>query len=329
MSNDNDSLDSDDSLDSRFDSLNLNETLWDIPELDIKTEDEMLVEGLALYHYTQEEVFKVQRETSNYRFRSLYGANPDVVARLWEMLQTTTIPCARLQKTARSLKYFFMTLHFLKRYPTEVETEAAFHVSDFTVRHYKWLYVQKIRELKADVLGWPTKKYRHDTWVISIDGTHVKSYEPTHPVKPKDTEAFSHKHQSAGYNIEIGLSLWESKLLWWNGPFSAGKHCDVKIFTEFGLKDKLTETGQKAIADGGYSGHPDLVSTPNSHDYPEVAEFKRRVRQRHERYNGVLKEFDCLMNIWRHSAERLSQCFEAVAVITELKMQMGEPLFDV
>jgi hypothetical protein len=113
-----------------------------------------------------------------------------------------------------------------------------------------------------------------------------------------------------------------------NGPFDAGNN-DAQIFTERGLLDKLKSTKKRGIADGGYRGFSRYVSTPNSHDSDEVKIFKRRARQRNEKYNGMLKTFDCLSNRFRHSKERLQSCVEAVAVITEYKMEFGEPLFDI
>jgi hypothetical protein len=271
----------------------------------------------------------VKRETSNDRFRSAYGADPHVYAQLWEDLQTTDIPEARLEPADRSLKYFFMTLNFLSRYTKEKDSESRFQMSDNYVRYYKWLYIGKILALKEVVIKWPEDIHDDDIWVVSVDGTHFRTQEPTHPDFPKDTAAFSFKHHCAGFNYEIGISLWESKLIWFKGPFFAGEYNDLKMFTDAGLKTLLQSTGKKGIADGGYSGYPNLLSTPNSHDLPEVAKFKSRARLRHERFNGMLKEFECLDRRFHHSRERLQSCFEAVAVIVQCKMAMGTPLHDI
>jgi len=59
-----------------------------------------------------------------------------------------------------------------------------------------------------------------------------------------------------------------------------------------------------------------------------VSKFKVRAQQRHEKYNGKLKEFECLNSRICHTG-KLQACFEAVNVIVAYKMEMGELLFDV
>ena len=302
-------------------------------EVDIRTEDEMLEAGLGMLGYSKKQIFeKVQRETSNERFRIHYGANPKVIAFLWNHLQTTPNVEAKISKGDRKMKYFLMTLHFMKRYPTEGESESMFRMSDWAVRKYKWLYIDKISALVVDLIKWPADNYGDDIWMLSLDGTQIRSQETTDENYPKDEKMFCHKHHCAGYNYEIGLSLWESKLIWFRGPYKAGANPDLTIFVEGGLKDKLGALGKRAIADGGYAGYPNHLTTPNSHDEPEVAHFKRRAQQRHERYNGMIKEFKCLSNDsrWRHDVEKLCKTFEAIVCIVQLKMQMKEEvLFDI
>lgn len=299
-----------------------------LDDLDIRTVDEMLVVGLGYQKYAEHQVWKVKRETSNERFRKAYGADPHVYAQLWEDIQTTDTPEARLDPADRNIKYFFMTLHFLKKYDTEEDSASMFRMNDNYVRKYKWLYIDKIRALIVEVVKWPDF-HDDDIWVVTVDGTHFRSEEPAHPDFPKDTAAFSFKHHCAGFNYEVGLSLWESKLIWFKGPFLAGEYNDLKIFTEAGLMEKLKSTGKKGIADGGYAGYPSLLSTPNTHDRPNVAKFKSRARLRHEKYNGMCKEFDCLDERFRHTQQKLQACFETVAVIVQYKMAMGTPLYDI
>jgi len=69
---------------------------------------------------------------------------------------------------------------------------------------------------------------------------------------------------------------------------------------------------------------------PNSHDSKEVSKFKSRARCCQETLNGKIAEFECMNNIgFPHSKEKLQGCFEAVAVIAQHKMEMGEPLVDI
>ncbi len=102
--------------------------------------------------------------------------------------------------------------------------------------------------------------------------------------------------------------------------------------------DKLRRAGKKAIADEGYRGFPDQISLAHSLDSPEVKEFKARAWQRHEIYNSKLKVFGILSERFRCKnnandkftvEEKLQMAFEAVNILVQYKMEMGEPLFDI
>ena len=88
-------------------------------------------------------------------------------------------------------------------------------------------------------------------------------------------------------------------------------------------------TGKKGSGDGGYHGHPNELSTPNSHDSKEVNTFKGRALKRQEKFNGKTKNFDSLSGRFRHSVDRFKNCFEAVCVICQYQIENGSPLYDV
>ena len=49
-----------------------------------------------------------------------------------------------------------------------------------------------------------------------------------------------------------------------------------------------------------------------------------------ESLNGKLKTFKCIdSRRFRHSEEKFKMCFEAVAVLTQCKMELGDPVFDI
>ena len=124
------------------------------------------------------------------------------------------------------------------------------------------------------------------------------------------------------------VSRCKNKLVWMNGPFRAGQS-DNSIFKKKGLKAKLVSIGKRGIGDGNYTGSPHVMSSPNNHDSAAVKMFKSRALKRHEKFNGMIKHFDCLIGRFRHSATRFQQCVEAVCVICQYKMEMGNPLFDI
>jgi hypothetical protein len=153
--------------------------------------------------------------------------------------------------------------------------------------------------------------------------------EPSDGEISKDPSYYSFKHHCAGFNYEIALSLYESKIVWMSGPWEAGDWNDIAIFTGKGLAWILREKKKMAIADNGYRGYPQLVSTPNPLDDEEVAQFKSRVRCRQEALNGKMKCFECLSDRFRHSKKQLQACVECVAVVVQYKMDGGQPLYEV
>jgi hypothetical protein len=51
--------------------------------------------------------------------------------------------------------------------------------------------------------------------------------------------------------------------------------------------------------------------------------------KRHETFNGLTKFFDCLSGRFRHSVDRFKNCFEAVCVICQYQVELGNPLYDI
>jgi len=302
-----------------------------LPDVDILTPNEMLVAGLNLLGWDDSNMTsRLTDKTKKERFRGHFGANPHVLAQIWEDLQITTLEEARVEPSKRSLPHFFWAFHFLKRYPKSIEAETMWKVSENTYVDKVWYYIFKIRAHKAIKLVWPSDNFGDDIWIGTVDGTHFRNQEIGHPDMPKDPSIFSFKHHSAGFNYEIVVALRESKIVWFSGPHEAGDWNDIKIFAHKGLKDKLKSLGKKVIADKGYKGYPKLISLPNSYDSAEVSRFKSRARCRQEKLNGKIAEFECMNNAgFRHSKEKLQACFEAVAVIVQYKMDMGEPLYDI
>ena len=93
-------------------------------------------------------------------------------------------------------------------------------------------------------------------------------------------------------------------------------------------EDSRKSIGKKALGDKAYNGHPNECSTFNALDEQAVKVLKARAQMRHEQFNGMLKEFSCLDDQFRHKEAKYGDCFEAVAVICQYRMEYGEPLFD-
>ena len=107
----------------------------------------MLDNGLEFAGYTFRNE-RVKADTWNSRFKAPYGSDPIVYSKLFEDLQTTEIAEAQIHEGKISLRYFLMTIYFLRQYPTEKILESRFGVSEKTARTWVWYYISKIKELK-------------------------------------------------------------------------------------------------------------------------------------------------------------------------------------
>lgn len=302
--------------------------LFNMADLQIYTPKEFLEHGLKLVGFSKKRIKRAKPKRNNTRFKGFFGVKPYVAAKVWEDIQTTDIPEAKVNEDQLDRDHFLMALHHLKRYPTELEREPLFDIDPSEGRFWVWFYVGKIRGLKALKITWPSNGFGNDIWAVTVDGVDCWIAEPTHPVWSQDKDYYSHKYNKAGLRYELGISISDSRLVWMNGPFKAGAS-DKAIFNYHGLKDKLEENGKMAIADGGYSGHPDVLSTPNYHDSPGVKLFKSRALKRHEHFNGIIKTFDCLTGRFRHDSDRFQQCFEAICVLGQYTIESSQPLYDV
>jgi DDE superfamily endonuclease len=158
---------------------------------------------------------------------------------------------------------------------------------------------------------------------MSVDGTHCPIFEPNHPTLSVDPRYYSHKFNRAGLSYEIALSLVEDRIVWVSGPYPAGTN-DITIFRR-GLLHHIPN-GKRVIADRGYMGEPDYVSTPNNYDDEIVKGFKSRARSRQESINAKIKVFRCLTQCFRHSIEFHGSAFDAICVIVQYQLENGSDL---
>ncbi|KAL3914673.1 MAG: hypothetical protein SGARI_000002 [Bacillariaceae sp.] len=304
-------------------------------KLRVLSSNDILREGLKLAHVTVERQANACRATNVVRFRAEYGADPAVYAQLFTDLQTTSNAEAKIDGQAVCLPGYFMALNFLKRYATEEEQANGFDMTRTTIRKWRWYFVSRIRALVKEKIRWPEEWKGEDdippgfivpTLLLTVDGVHFRINEPTHPDYNKNTKFYSHKFKTSALNYEIGIHLFESRVVHFRGPYRAALH-DITIFREE-LVDKIPD-GHFCIGDKGYIGEPEKVMGPNSHDTPEVRQFKGRARARHESFNKRIKFYKCMdSERFRHGIEAHEMCFEAVVVLCQYQMEMGEPLFD-
>jgi hypothetical protein len=158
---------------------------------------------------------------------------------------------------------------------------------------------------------------------VSIDGTDCLINEP----RPFSGKWWSHKHNGPGLRYEVGLSIRNSEIVWIKGPFPCGAWPDITIFCMH-LRQKFLP-GEKCIADRGYRGEPDFVTTRNDCETRSKRRLLNRIRGRHENVNARLKNWNCVKDRFRHDLSKHGMVFKAVAVLTQLSLKTDEPLFPV
>ena len=132
----------------------------EVVEIDILTSHEIMQLGLTWAGYDRYRQSRVQRATNLTRFKSHYGSLPIVCAQIWEDLQTTELPEARVERNYLDLKYFLLAMNWLYRYDTDEELSATFGHCSKTLRKWKWFYVGKIAALKEQKVERYTLKGR-------------------------------------------------------------------------------------------------------------------------------------------------------------------------
>jgi len=291
---------------------------------------QVLCRGLELVGFDQRRQQRVRPAKNLERCAAHFVAHPPALESLWlDLLDTIDF-----EPQLKHFDYYMISIHFLAKYPTELEMEAKFEKSDRTVRDWVWkFWLPKIQSLKPMKIQWPIgwgvdendPNAPQPTFIATVDGVHCPINEPSHGEWSKNPEHCSHKFGSSGLDYEIAINIFQNKVVWINGPFKAGKHTDIKVFRS-GLKGMIPK-GKLLVADLGYRGEKLLIATPNSHDTIEVREFKSRALARHETFNGKIKLFKCLALRFRHGIKKHKVCFEAVAVIGVYMIENGAPLF--
>lgn len=158
--------------------------------------------------------------------------------------------------------------------------------------------------------------------LMSVDGTDFRIREQF----PFWNGWWSHKFNGPGLRYEVGISIQTGDIVWIYGPFPAGAWPDISIF-RLALILELG-AGEKVEADRGYVGES-RIRTPVYGGPESYRDQQSTVRARHETANRRFKQWNILSRVFRHDLEKHQSVFEAVAVITQLSIENGGPLFDV
>ena len=160
---------------------------------------------------------------------------------------------------------------------------------------------------------------------ITVDGTDFLCLPPNDGDERRSW--YSHKFKKPAVRYEVGISIQSGDIVWVNGPWRAGRYPDISIFRLGGLRDRLLDTGERAEADLGYRGEPQVIDLPEE-GRRDLILAKKRARMRHETCNKRFKNWACMTQNFRHGISFHNDCFKAIAVLTQLAIEISEPLFD-
>ena len=295
------------------------------------TEEEALSKGLEYVHFGKKRQEKVRKEENIRRFQGNYGLSPIAVAKVVGDLQTLLDQEHRIKKF--NILYFFLTLHWLRAYPTYVVLEGPWNLCREIIGRTIKLYTKAIQRLKEHKIKWfeDGEIDEKDVFLVSVDGIHCRTYEVRSDPGKK---WYSHKSHGAGFAYELAIAIRSNRLVWMNGPFYASKS-DITMF-RYGDGDEeepgrnlrdMIPNGKRAIADSGYSGEDGKTcSITRRSDSDEVKEFKARAKSRQEQFNAKVKAFTCTATEFRQGMEVHAAAFESVCVLLQYDMEYGHNL---
>ena len=90
------------------------------------------------------------------------------MAEIFEDLQTCDMPEARIDPSKICLDHLLWAVYFLRKYPTELDREAALNRCPNTIQTWSWEYVNKIAALKAIKIVWPADNFGDDIWCVCV-----------------------------------------------------------------------------------------------------------------------------------------------------------------
>lgn len=292
--------------------------------------DKEVIEASAKEALAWPESRKWDTQEKDQRFRACFGAPSEIVANIWNLIEPT------IGEPGAAVKHLLWALVFMKVYSNEeIHCSIVGWPSARSFRKWSWYFVKKISDLKDQVIRLenrfvndPDPNTAGVKCFMTVDGIDCPVFEP----HPFNIEMYSHKFNGPGLKYEVAVCIKTGFIVWINGPFVAGTS-DASILNN-GLSNEIPEY-EVVEVDGGYRGCP-KGRLPDQGINSGERKQKSVARGRHEVVNGRLKQFNVLASHFRHMKpnkermmERHSWCFNAIAVITQLKFESGEKTFDV
>jgi hypothetical protein len=302
-----------------------------------KSVDEIRIAGLEFCGYTKERQERVRPGSgrNEERFRALYGVSSIAITKFHRDFHQIEEEDRFIKDKDFKLKHFFMTLHWLKAYPTYTILEAFWGVRHQDAGIVK-KYTEQFQALKNKKIRWfeDGELDENDIFIISVDGVHCRTHEVR---KDPGSKWYSHKSHGAALTYELAVAVRQNRLVHIKGPYPASKN-DLTIF-QYGdgdknnpqpsLRDKIP-AGKRVIADSSYrSEDGKTVSTTRRSDTAEVREFKARAKSRQETFNSRIKGYRILATEFRHGIEHHKMVMESICILVQYDLESGHPLFQV
>ena len=165
---------------------------------------------------------------------------------------------------------------------------------------------------------------KHNTH-LSVDCTDCRIQQ-----KGRLFASYKFKGKSALW-YEVALGILSGDIKWLNGPYPCKNWPDINIFCD-GLIEELN-LGERVEADHGYKVESSYVTKVPCAVLTRCSEeadaLQKRVQGRHETVNARLKSFHILDQVYRHDPTQHGYVFRAVAVLVQLSIKNGDPLFSV
>lgn len=273
-------------------------------------------------------------------FSGVYGSTPELVQSVWQDLLNTTIPTARIpndERNYKGFKLFMMSLYLLFVYPRNARV-IELHFSPVAEKDTRgepiWIWIRRLEALLPSKICWinTLDDPNGAVFCISVDGTDCKTWERrNHPTLPYDPATYSQKFRHGGLKYEIGVAIFEDKIVWVSDVSDAGRN-DITIFREDGLLQRIPP-GKMAVADRGYetsiAAEMDKIAYKRDDDPIALKQFKARVMTRHETVNGRIKNFAVTAGTFRHGKDKHQSAFKAVCVLVQYQIDHGAYLFSV
>ncbi|KAL7573670.1 hypothetical protein ACA910_008357 [Epithemia clementina (nom. ined.)] len=199
------------------------------PALGIQSPDNILWRGLLVFGFAQDVQQRMSRSMKEGLFRTHYGSSEDVIAEIWYDLTVTEIPESQVaadENTEAGIKKFFISLHFLRVYPSSSRIASTHFKQCERLCHGAnvWKWVEKIQGLKAEVIVWTDDldDPNGQIMVVSVDGVDMKTLEQKHPTLPVDKKNYSQKYNHGAVKYEIAINVWTGKIVWIHGSYRGG-----------------------------------------------------------------------------------------------------------